>query len=97
MVYLLEEAPEEVSARLLVPAAGIDDVCFATLGFPSGVGASLHVRWIDPRKTRLMTVVGDKKMAVFNDVSPIKSSGSSMPAWNDRSALMTWVSVASTP
>ena len=70
MLYLLDERPSEVSARsfsFIQP--GIDDVCFASLEFPSGVGANLHVSWIDPRKTRLMTVVGDQKMAVYNDVS----------------------------
>lgn len=70
MMHLLDETPTEVSARgfsFLQP--GIDDVCFASLVFPSGVGANLHVSWIDPRKTRLMTVVGDEKMAVLNDVS----------------------------
>lgn len=70
MLFLLGERPAEVSARsfsFIQP--GIDDVCFASLQFPSGVGANLHVSWIDPRKTRLMTVVGDEKMAVYNDVS----------------------------
>jgi predicted dehydrogenase len=52
---------------LIDPA--VADVFFATLVFESGVGANLHVSWIDPRKTRLMTVVGDQKMAVFDDVS----------------------------
>ena len=37
--------------------------------FESGIGANLHVSWIDPRKTRLTTVVGDEKMAIYNDVS----------------------------
>ncbi len=70
MLHLLDEVPNEVSARgfsFIQPS--IDDVCFASLAFPSGVGANLHVSWIDPRKTRLMTVVGDEKMAIFNDVS----------------------------
>lgn len=70
MLYLLDETPVEVSARgfsFIEP--GIDDVCFASLQFASGIGANLHVSWIDPRKTRLMTVVGDRKMAVYNDVS----------------------------
>ena len=70
MLHLLGERPAEVSARsfsFIQP--GIDDVCFASLVFPSGVGANLHVSWIDPRKTRLMTVVGDEKMVVYNDVS----------------------------
>src|SRR5207245_972341 len=70
MMFLLGETPTEASARgfaFLQP--GIDDVAFASLEFPSGVGANIHVSWIDPRKTRLMTVVGDQRMVVFNDVS----------------------------
>ena len=69
--YLLDERPVEVSATgFSFLQKGIDDVCFATLRFPSGAAASLHVSWIDPRKTRLMTVVGDRQMAVYDDVSP---------------------------
>jgi predicted dehydrogenase len=70
MLYLLGQRPVEVSGRgfsFIQP--GIDDVCFASMEFESGVGANLHVSWIDPRKTRLTTVVGDEKMAVYNDVS----------------------------
>jgi predicted dehydrogenase len=70
MLYLLREPVVEVTARgfsFIEP--GIDDVCFASLEFGSGIGANLHVSWIDPRKTRLMTVVGDEKMAIYNDVS----------------------------
>lgn len=70
MLHLLGERPAEVSARSFsFIQHGIDDVCFASLVFPSGVGANLHVSWVDPRKTRLMTVVGDEKMIVYNDVS----------------------------
>ena len=70
MNFLLGETPAQVTAKgfsFIQP--GIDDVCFASLTYPSGVGANLHVSWIDPRKTRLMTVVGDEKMAIYNDVS----------------------------
>lgn len=70
MNHLLGETPCAVTAKgfsFIQP--GIDDVCFASLTYPSGVGANLHVSWIDPRKTRLMTVVGDQKMAIYNDVS----------------------------
>jgi len=28
-----------------------------------------HVSWLDPRKTRSVTVVGSKKMAVYNDLA----------------------------
>lgn len=70
MNFLLGESPAQVTAKgfsFIQP--GIEDVCFASLTYPSGVGANLHVSWIDPRKTRLMTVVGDEKMAIYNDVS----------------------------
>lgn len=70
MNFLLGETPVEVTAKgFSFIQSGIDDVCFASLTYPSGVGANLHVSWIDPRKTRLMTVVGDQKMAIYNDVS----------------------------
>ncbi len=70
MLHLLEKPVVEVTAKgfsFIEP--GIDDICFASLTFESGIGANLHVSWIDPRKTRLMTVVGDEKMAIYNDVS----------------------------
>ena len=70
MNFLLGETPAQVTAKgFSFIQQGIDDVCFASLTYPSGVGANLHVSWIDPRKTRLMTVVGDEKMAIFNDIS----------------------------
>ncbi|MCB1040294.1 MAG: Gfo/Idh/MocA family oxidoreductase [Acidimicrobiales bacterium] len=70
MLHLLDERPVEVSGTsmtMIDPAN--PDVFFAKLQFPSGVGAHLHVSWIDPRKTRLMTIVGDQKMVVYDDVS----------------------------
>ncbi|MDQ3756273.1 MAG: Gfo/Idh/MocA family oxidoreductase [Actinomycetota bacterium] len=70
MLYLLGERPVEVSARAMALIdPHVADVFFATLEFESGIGANVHVSWIDPRKARLMTVVGDQKMAVFDDVS----------------------------
>lgn len=71
LLTLLGESPAEVSARsfrFIQPA--VDDVFFASLSFPGGAGANIHVSWVDPRKTRLVTVVGDQKMAVYDDVSP---------------------------
>lgn len=70
MNFLLDETPVEVTAKGFdFIQKGIEDVCFASLTYPSGIGANIHVSWIDPRKTRLMTVVGDQKMAIYNDVS----------------------------
>jgi predicted dehydrogenase len=70
MLYLLGERPVEVSGRgFSFIADDLADVCFASVVFESGIGANVHVSWIDPRKARLLTVVGDRKMAVYNDVS----------------------------
>lgn len=70
MLYLLGERPVEVSARgFSFLQEGINDVSFASLEFESGVAGHLHVSWLDPRKVRLMTVVGSTGMAVYDDVS----------------------------
>jgi predicted dehydrogenase len=47
--------------------AGTEDVVFVTLNYPRQVLASVHVSWLDPVKTRRVTVVGDRKMVVFDD------------------------------
>lgn len=71
MLYLLEDRPVEVSARSYsFIGKGIDDVCFASLTFGTGIVGNFQCSWIDPRKVRLVTVVGDEKMAVYDDVSP---------------------------
>jgi predicted dehydrogenase len=48
---------------------GIEDVVFVSLEFPRGVGANVHISWLDPLKVRRMTVVGSEKMVVYDDVS----------------------------
>jgi predicted dehydrogenase len=67
--FLTGEAPEEVSARgecYLQP--GVEDVVFGYIRFPSGMTGHLHVSWLDPHKSRKITVVGSEKMAVFDDM-----------------------------
>jgi predicted dehydrogenase len=46
---------------------GTEDVVFVTLNYPNQVLASVHVSWLDPVKIRRVTVVGDRKMVVFDD------------------------------
>jgi predicted dehydrogenase len=70
-LYLFGETPVDVAARgscYLQP--GIEDVVFLTLRFPGGRMAHVHVSWLDPHKTRKVTLVGSKKMAVFDDMEP---------------------------
>jgi predicted dehydrogenase len=47
---------------------GIEDVVFVHLEFPSGQLAHIHLSWLDPHKIRRLTLVGEKKMAVFDDM-----------------------------
>ncbi len=66
---LVGEEPEEFAARgESFLNKGIEDVVFCYLRFPSGVVAHMHLSWLDPHKMRKMTVVGDTKMAVFDDM-----------------------------
>jgi predicted dehydrogenase len=52
--------------------AGIEDVVWLTMGFPSGAIAHAHLSWLAPGKIRTMTVIGSKKMAVYDDVTAVE-------------------------
>lgn len=51
---------------------GIDDVVFMNIKYPNNVMANIHVSWLDPRKIRRMTVVGSKKMVLYDDIAENK-------------------------
>lgn len=70
--YLLGAEATAVSASggvFLQREQNIEDVVFATMEIPNGRLAHVHVSWLDPHKARRLTVVGSKKMAVFDDGS----------------------------
>ena len=48
----------------------IEDVAVMTLQFSKSLLAFIHTSWLDPDKIRKMTVVGSKKMMVYDDVQP---------------------------
>jgi predicted dehydrogenase len=69
ILHLVGEEPTEHWARgESFLNTGIEDVVFCYLRFPSGLVAHMHLSWLDPHKMRRMTVVGDRKMAVFDDM-----------------------------
>jgi predicted dehydrogenase len=51
---------------------GIEDVVFASFEYPGKVQASLQVSWLDPNKVRKVTLVGSRKMAVYDDLADDK-------------------------
>ena len=69
ILHLVGEDPSEVWARgESYVNQPVEDVVFCFLRFPSGKLAHMHLSWLDPHKIRKMTVVGSKKMAVFDDM-----------------------------
>ena len=69
VLYLLGEEPSDVAARgQSYLQSGIEDTVFLTLNFNGRSMAHIHVSWLDPHKIRKFTIVGSKKMAVFDDI-----------------------------
>lgn len=73
ILHLIESEPVSVNCQgLAYLNKEIHDVCTVTIHFQNGCMAILHSSWLDPNKVRLMTVVGDRKMAVYNDIDPLE-------------------------
>jgi predicted dehydrogenase len=71
VLYLLGGRPVEVSARgESYVRPGVEDVVFGYVKLATGQVGHLHLSWLDPHKMRKMTVVGSKRMAVFDDMEP---------------------------
>ncbi len=69
VLHLAGEEPYEVAAHgESYVRAGVEDVVFCFLRFPSGLTAHMHLSWLDPHKERRFTVVGSKRMATFDDM-----------------------------
>src|SRR5690606_4991026 len=71
--YLLEARPEWVSTVASRPLGKtLEDVGFATLHYPGGILANIHVSWIDPNKVREVVAVGSRQRVVFDDMSNVE-------------------------
>jgi len=68
--YWIGENPKSVTARGgSYLNRGIEDVVYATFEYKNGIVAHVHASWLNPRKIREITVVGEKKMLVWNDMN----------------------------
>jgi predicted dehydrogenase len=73
LLYLLGKDPLTVSAHGKSSIfKNIHDVVYMHLDFPNNVLAHVHVSWLNPCKVRRITVVGSKKMAVYDDVENLE-------------------------
>ncbi|NIO21790.1 MAG: Gfo/Idh/MocA family oxidoreductase [Candidatus Aenigmarchaeota archaeon] len=71
ITYILGEHPISVNGQ----GKGhyrkdIEDVATITLNFRDGAIAFVHTSWLDPNKVRRTTIVGSKKMLIYNDTEP---------------------------
>ena len=89
ILYLMNASPVGVNCQGLARLAEkIHDICTLTLHFDNNTMAIVHVSWLDPNKKRIMTIVGDKKMAVYNDIEPLEkikvyNKGVECPRYSD--------------
>lgn len=74
--YLLNSKPSKIVAKgedFL--RSGVEDLAFISMSYPKKILVNIHVSWLDPVKVRQITVVGDLKMVIWDDmdnVEPIK-------------------------
>ena len=73
ILRLMVQSPIEVSATGgSYLTEGLADVTVSNLRFSDQVRAHIFVSWLHPFKEQRLVVVGDKKMAIFNDVAPFE-------------------------
>ena len=88
--YILDASPTAVSARggiYVQRERGIHDVAYITLSYPKNIMAEVRVSWLDPVKIRRYTIVGSKKMLVYDDIAHAKvviyDKGVDAPPYSD--------------
>lgn len=69
ILYIMGEIPVSVNCQGKAHYhAGIEDVATTTLNFKNGVIAFIHSSWLDPNKIRKTTIVGSRRMLVYDDI-----------------------------
>jgi predicted dehydrogenase len=73
VLHIMEMMPERLNCvgnSNVTP--GIEDVTSLSLHFPKGRFATITSSWLDPRKVREITIVGTRRMIVYDDVQPLE-------------------------
>jgi len=71
LLYLLGKKPKWIRAQAHAHLkAHTYDIAHLDLGFADGMTAHIHVSWLHPCKIRRVTVIGDARMAVYDDTNP---------------------------
>ncbi len=70
-LYWLDSKIDNLTARgACYLQKDIEDVAWANIQFKNNACVLIHTSWLHPHKTRKAIVVGSKKMAVYDDISP---------------------------
>jgi predicted dehydrogenase len=73
ILHIMQEMPHSVNCRGGAHVTnGIEDVTSMSLHFSKERSAIIHSSWHDPRKVREMTIVGSKRMIVYDDVAALE-------------------------
>ncbi len=73
ILHLLQDLPESVNCRGSAHVTkGVEDVTSMSLSFGKDRSAIIHSSWLDPRKVREMTVVGSRRMILYDDLAPLE-------------------------
>lgn len=73
ILHLLGELPTRVNCQGNAHInPDVEDVTNVSLGFSGGQFATIQSSWIEPRKVRQMTIVGTRKMIVYDDIEPME-------------------------
>jgi predicted dehydrogenase len=71
LLYILGKKPERIKVQAHAHLqAHIQDIAHLDLEFADGMAAHIHVSWLHPCKIRRVTVIGDERMAVYDDTNP---------------------------
>ena len=71
--HIIGEQPVTVNCRGCAHITpGVEDVTTMCLSYAGGRTAIIQSSWLDPRKVREMTIVGIKRMIVYDDVAPLE-------------------------
>lgn len=89
LLYILEQEPISVSVQgMACVFEGVHDIAYLHMTFPEKILAHIRLSWLDPAKVRRTTIVGSKKMAVYDDVESIEKiriydKGVEVPPYTD--------------
>ncbi len=73
ILYIMHMDPVSVNCQGKAHLSrAIEDVTNISLNFPNGGFAIIQSSWIDPRKVREITIIGTKKMIVYDDTEPLE-------------------------